>query len=196
MAAAKLLDSDALTKIRARVMIGSGGDEHRMLPALLGHVDAQNALLLRAWAVLASIGEHEDSAERGAQIPQHVLDDVARVGLDIAEAIDVPNDGINALFAIKIDDLFREVGVDCYVVSYDVAALNSDGIYSGGDIKVTDQIKEAMHGTLEECIKLYRSESPHGPRLDGKPDRPLTVFAAEFVRVRPEDLRDQVAKPI
>jgi hypothetical protein len=67
-----------------------------------------------------------------------------------------------------------------YIVDYDPTPfMTPDGPFV--HLVVTDRRDEAREfPTLEAAVTFYRRESTHGPRPDGKPDRPLTAYTVEF----------------
>jgi ribosome modulation factor len=72
-----------------------------------------------------------------------------------------------------------------YLVEYDPPAMRADGRgYEGGTIATSRDITKAIQfedaGALLECWR-----KANGTRPDGKPNRPLTAYTVESVRVDP-----------
>jgi len=74
----------------------------------------------------------------------------------------------------------------CYLRAFDPAPPPGSTEYDGGDLWLTEDLAEAKR--FEEIAEAYRfwlTEAPYPfhVRPDGKPNRPLTAFTIEVVRV-------------
>jgi hypothetical protein len=69
-----------------------------------------------------------------------------------------------------------------FLVEYDPPAMRADGTYEGGNIVTSRDMAQALQfadpGALLECWR-----QTNGTRPDGKPNRPLTAYTVEIVRL-------------
>lgn len=69
-----------------------------------------------------------------------------------------------------------------------LAEYNPEGNNGCGESAWTSDPSRAKVFSPEDAIEVYRAVPANRPtRLDGKPNRPLTVFAVEFVSIEEQD---------
>ena len=69
-----------------------------------------------------------------------------------------------------------------YVIQYDPNFVPAGGEYDGGSLLVDPDVSKARRfASPSEALEYWRQS--HGIRPDGEPNRPLTAYNAEVIKV-------------